>query len=64
VKRREFLRHLERSGCFCARDTGPHSIGKNAATGQIQPVPGHTEIDSYLCRKICRMLSVGDPPSK
>jgi len=64
MKRRELLRHLEAAGCFCARDTGPHSIWKNAVTGQIQPVPRHTEIDSHLCRKICRMLSIADPPSK
>jgi hypothetical protein len=25
MKRRELLRHLEANGCFCARDTGPHS---------------------------------------
>ena len=64
MKRRELVSHMEAGGCFCARDTGPHSIWKNPATGEIQPVPGHTEIDSHLARRICRRLSLPDPPSK
>ena len=64
MKRRALLRHLERSGCFCARDDGPHSIWKNPATNQIQPVPRHAEIDSHLCRRICRMLSIAVPPGR
>ena len=64
MKRRELLRHLEAGGCFCARDTGPHSIWKNSVTGEIQPVPRHTEIDPFLARRICRKLSQPDPPSK
>ena len=64
MKRRELVRHMEAGGCFCARDTGPHSIWKNPATGEIQPVPRHTEIDSHLARRICRRLSLPDPPSK
>jgi len=64
MKRRELLRYLEAGGCLCARDTGPHSIWKNPRTGEIQPVPRHTEIDSFLARRICRRLSLSDPPSK
>lgn len=64
MKRRELLRHMEANGCHCARDTGPHSIWKNASTGEIQPVPRHTEIDSFLARRICRRLSIPEPPSK
>lgn len=64
MKRRELLRHREANDCFCARDTGPHSIWKNAATNEIQPVPRHVEIDSFLARRICRRLSVPDPPGK
>src|SRR6266550_2139166 len=64
MKRRELLRHLEANGCFCARDTGPRSIWKNPSTNEIQPVPRHREIDSHLCRRICRRLSLPDPPSK
>lgn len=64
MKRHELLRHLEAGGCFCARDTGPHSIWKNPRTGEIQPVPRHVEIDSFLARRICRRLSLLDPPGK
>lgn len=64
MKRRQLVRHLETHGCFCARDTGPHSIWKNATTNEIQPVPRHVEIDSFLARRICRRLSIPDPPSK
>ncbi len=64
MKRRDLVRHLEQHGCSCARDTGPHSIWKNPATDQIQPVPRHVEVDSHLGRKICRMLSLPDPPTR
>ncbi len=64
MKRRELLRHLEANACFCARDTGPHSIWKNAKTGEIQAVPRHVELDPFLVRKICRRLAIPDPPSR
>jgi len=53
MKRRELLRHLKAEGCYCARDTGPHSIWRNPRTGEIQAVARHIEIDSFLARKIC-----------
>lgn len=64
MKRRELLRHLEREGCFCARDKGPHSIWRNSVTGEIQAIPRHVEIDYFLAKKICLKLSVGVPPSR
>lgn len=64
MKRRDLVRHLEDNGCFLARDNGPHSIWKNPLTGQIQPVPRHTEVDSFLAKKICRMLSMPVPPQR
>ncbi|MGI8965482.1 MAG: type II toxin-antitoxin system HicA family toxin [Limisphaerales bacterium] len=64
MKRRELLRHLESEGCHCARDTGPHSIWRNAKTGEIQPIPRHVEIDFFLAKKICRKLSVSVPSSR
>ncbi|MBM3887709.1 MAG: type II toxin-antitoxin system HicA family toxin [Verrucomicrobia bacterium] len=64
MKRRDLLRHLEAEGCFCARDTGPHSIWRNARTGEIQAVPRHVEIDYFLAKKICRRLSVPVPTSR
>ena len=62
MKRRELLRHLETNGCFCARDTGPHSIWKNASTNEIQPVPRHTEINELLAKKILKTAKYGRRP--
>lgn len=64
MKRRELLRHLTAHGSTCARNTGPPAIWKNPRTGEIQPVPRHVEIDSFLARRICQRLSVPVPLSR
>jgi len=64
MKRRELLRHLEAEGRHCARDKGPHSVWRNPATGEIQAIPRHVEIDHFLAKKICHRLSIAPPPSR
>jgi len=44
VKRREFVRELERSGCALKRSGGRHDIYHNPATKRSAPVPRHAEI--------------------
>jgi len=63
VKRREFIRHLEQYGCVLLKEGGKHSRWMNLADRRKQStVPRHTEIDDYLCRRICRQLGI--PPCK
>lgn len=57
MKREAVLRHLRRHGCVLRRE------GKeNPLTGHAQAVPRHAEIANLLARRICRNLSIPDPP--
>ncbi|NCO37263.1 MAG: addiction module toxin, HicA family [Armatimonadetes bacterium CG_4_10_14_3_um_filter_66_18] len=58
MKRHELLRHLRRYGCVLKREGGDHSLWVNSATGTVEAVPHHVEIDNTLARKICRRLGV------
>ncbi len=61
MKRRDLIAHLARQGCRFLREGGRHSVWVNPTTGHKEAIPRHTEIDRFLARKICRMLSVPDP---
>jgi mRNA interferase HicA len=62
VKRREFIRHLERFGCVLLREGAKHSRYVNLADPRrTSTIPRHTEIDDLLARKICQQLGVPDP---
>lgn len=56
MKRRDLIAHLARHGCRFLREGG-----RNPTTDHKEAVPRHTEIDRFLARKICRMLTVPDP---
>lgn len=45
MKRKEFIRRLEKEGCVLLRHGARHDIYLNPSTGKKQPVPRHTEID-------------------
>jgi mRNA interferase HicA len=62
MKRRELLRHLQAHGCRLEREGSKHSLWVNKETGAAETVPRHVEIGKYLSRKICRQLSVPEPP--
>ncbi len=63
MKRKEFLRHLERCGCVLLKEGGKHSRWINPADrGKQSTVPRHTEIDDFLAKLICRQLGI--PPVK
>jgi mRNA interferase HicA len=62
MKRREFLRHLQRHGCILLREGADHSLYANAATGKLSTVPRHQELNDLLVRKICNDLQI--PPVK
>ncbi len=52
MKRKQFIRELEKAGCFLHRYGGKHDIYLNPATGKKAPVPRHREIKDSLCRLI------------
>ncbi len=56
MKRKEFVRGLERDGCVLLRPGARHDIYINPRTGQRQPVPRHAEIENRLARHIRKYL--------
>ena len=58
MKRKEFIRLLEKEGCFLLRSGAKHDIYLNKATGQKQPVPRHAEIDNVLAKHIRKYIGL------
>ena len=62
MKRREFIRELQASGCVLHRHGKRHDIYRNPTSGQKAPVPRHTEIADTLCAIIRRQLGLAGSP--
>ena len=62
MKRLDLIRALEKGGCELIRHGGNHDWYRNAATGAVQPVPRHRELDEQLARAILRRLLTSDKP--
>lgn len=58
MKRRDLIRHLSTHGCVFIREGSKHSVYFNPETKRVSTVPRHSEINSFLARKICRDLGV------
>ncbi|MBK9654025.1 MAG: type II toxin-antitoxin system HicA family toxin [Rhodanobacteraceae bacterium] len=58
MKRTDLIRRLLAAGCVLVRHGGRHDIYRNPASGKVQPVPRHTEIDDVLARHILRQLGL------
>ena len=58
MKRREFVRQLESSGCALKRSGGGHDIYYDPATKRSAPVPRHVETSNSLCNLIRRQLGI------
>jgi mRNA interferase HicA len=56
------LRHLRRHGCVLRREGREHAFWENPQTGHAEAVPPHVEISNLLAKRICRRLSIPDPP--
>lgn len=61
MKRRDLIRHLEQHGCELLREGGSHSLFVNRVTRKATAVPRHSEINEYLCAKICGDLQIPKP---
>lgn len=61
MKRRKLIAHLESHGCELLRGRSHHSVFINPGARKATAVPGHTEINDFLARKICQDLDVPPP---
>ena len=61
MKRRDFVRHLERHGCEFLREGGSHTVYVNRRTRKSSTVPRHREVFEFLARKICKDLEIPAP---
>ena len=53
---------MRQHGCYLKREGSAHSLWCNPGTGAVEAVPRHAEISNRLAIKICRELSISDPP--
>lgn len=60
MKRKEFIRELEKAGCVLHRHGAKHDIYRNSVTGKKASVPRHNEIKESLCRLIRKQLSLAE----
>ncbi|MFZ5911876.1 MAG: type II toxin-antitoxin system HicA family toxin [Chloroflexota bacterium] len=58
MKRREFIRYLERNGCRFLREGSCHSVYYNPETNKTSTIPRHNEIVDQLAKKICKDLGI------
>lgn len=60
MKRLNLIRALEQAGCVLVRHGAKHDWYRNPATGVLQAVPRHREVNEHLARRILRLMT--DPP--
>ncbi len=58
MKRRKFVRHLNKHGCELLREGGSHSWWHNPELNRRSAVPRHNEINDILVNKICKDLGI------
>ena len=58
MKRQEFIRELEKAGCYLKRHGKKHDIYVNPKNGKKAPVPRHAEIKNTLCEVIRKQLEL------
>lgn len=61
MKRKQFMQHLRRYGCFVKREGSNYTLIQNINNGVKETVPRHSEIDNILVKKICKRLKVPTP---
>ena len=58
MKRKEFVRKLNKEGCVLLLTGANHDIYLNPVNGKKQPVPRHVEIDNALAKHIRKQLGL------
>jgi mRNA interferase HicA len=62
MKPEALLRRLRRHGCVLRREGRGHALWENPQTGHAETVPRHAEVANFLAKRICRKLSIPNPP--
>ncbi len=62
MKRETLLCHLRRHGCVMRGENNARSLCENPQTGHAEAAPRYVEIANLLAKRICRRLSISDPP--
>ena len=57
MKRLDVIKTLDAFGCELVRHGAKHDWYRNPATGVLQAVPRHREINERLAKRIVRMMS-------
>ena len=58
MKRIDLVRFLKKNNCILVREGSRHSVFYNDKTEKTSTVPRHTEINDFLCKKICKDLGI------
>lgn len=58
MKRLKFIAYLNFHKCILIREGARHSIFYNPENEKTSSVPRHSEINSFLARKICKDLGI------
>lgn len=58
MKRKDLIRHLATCGCLLLREGGNHSVYFHPVSRRTSSVPRHSEVNSFLAKKICKDLGI------
>ncbi|MFA5831679.1 MAG: type II toxin-antitoxin system HicA family toxin [Candidatus Paceibacterota bacterium] len=58
MKRTDFLKFLKGNNCVLVREGAKHSLFFNIETRKSSTIPRHSEINDFLCKKICKDLGI------
>lgn len=61
MKRKDFIRHLSKNGCYLEREAIKYSIFKNPANNVEVSVTRHRELADFSAKKICKELQIKSP---
>jgi hypothetical protein len=64
MKRKDLIRHLLENNCILVREGAKHSVFFNALLKKTSTIPRHTEINSFLAKKICQDLGINPPKTR
>lgn len=60
MKRIDLIKHLRKHNCYLIREGNNHSVFVNVKNNMVSTIPRHTEINTFLGKKICRDLGISE----
>ena len=64
MKRKDLIAYLNSQGCVFIREGARHSVFFNPQTRRVSTIPRHSEVNSFLAKKICRDLGIPETKQK